>query len=114
MGKSKHYIFAILLMTCILVACGGHGDRPGLVVLDSLILQDPDSACELLVAYPADSLPTTDDRAYHALLTTIADYKVYRPATTDSIINIAVNHYDHDRANQDHRMRSLLLENDLY
>ncbi|WP_407403400.1 hypothetical protein, partial [Sodaliphilus sp.] len=76
--------------------------------IDSLILQAPDSACGMLAAYPADSLTTDDDRAYHALLTTIADYKAYRPATTDSAINIAVNHYDHDGANPDHRMRSLL------
>ena len=75
MEKNRHHIFAILLIACILVACGGHTDRPGLVALDSLILQDPDSACELLAVYPADSLPTADDRAYHALLTTIADYK---------------------------------------
>ena len=104
-----------ILVLCVSVvvmlavaSCSGHSDRPGLVALDSLILQDPDSACELLAAYPADSLPTVDDRAYHALLTTIADYKAYRPATTDSVINIALNHYDHNGANQDHRMRSLL------
>ena len=104
-------ILALCVSVVVMLAmtsCGGHSDRPGLVALDSLILQDPDSACELLAAYPADSLPTADDRAYHALLTTIADYKAYRPATTDSVINFAVNHYDHNGANQDHRMRSLL------
>ena len=98
---------SIVVMLAV-ASCSGHSDRPGLVALDSLILQDPDSACELLAAYPAGSLPTADDRAYHALLTTIADYKAYRPATTDSVINIALNHYDHNGANQDHRMRSLL------
>lgn len=108
MEKTKHHIFAILLMAFILVACGGHADRASLVAIDSLIMQNPDSACELLATYTADSLTTDDDRAYHALLTTIADYKAYRPATTDSIINIALNHYNHDGANQDKRMRSLL------
>lgn len=98
---------SIVVMLAV-ASCSGHSDRPGLVALDSLILQDPDSACELLAAYPADSLPTADDRAYHALLTTIADYKAYRPITSDSVINIAVSHYDHNGANQDHRMRSLL------
>ncbi|WP_407402527.1 hypothetical protein, partial [Sodaliphilus sp.] len=91
-----------------LVSCGSRADRPSLVAIDSLILQAPDSACELLADYPEDSLTTADDRAYHALLTTIADYKAYRPATSDSIINIALNHYDRNGANPDHRMRSLL------
>ena len=91
-----------------MAACSGHADRASLVAIDSLILQDPDSACGMLAAYHADSLTTADDRAYHALLTTIADYKAYRPATTDSAINIAVNHYDHNGANPDRRMRSLL------
>lgn len=106
-GRSG-YILLYFIVVCIMVSCSGYSDRQGLVALDSLILQDPDSACELLAAYPADSLPTADDRAYHALLTTIADYKAYRPATTDSVINIAVNHYDHNGANEDKRMRSLL------
>ena len=100
-------VSAALVVAC-LVSCGSRADRPSLVAIDSLILQAPDSACELLTDYPEDSLTTADDRAYHALLTTIADYKAYRPATTDSAINIAVNHYDHDGANPDHRMRSLL------
>lgn len=108
MEKSRHHIFAILLMMCMMVACGGHADRASLVAIDSLILHNPDSACELLAAYPADSLTSAADRAYHALLTTIADYKAYRPATTDSIINIAVDHYDHGDAKTDKRMRSLL------
>ena len=99
-------VSVVVMLT--VASCGGNSDRPGLVALDSLILPDPDSACELLAAYPPDSLLTADDRAYHALLTTIADYKAYRPATSDSVINIAVNHYDHNGANQDKRMRSLL------
>ncbi|MBQ0114410.1 MAG: hypothetical protein KBT10_00835, partial [Bacteroidales bacterium] len=106
--KTVLHILVIAFMACFVAACGGHADRASLVAIDSLILQDPDSACGMLAAYPADSLTTDDDRAYHALLTTIADYKAYRPATTDSAINIAVNHYDHDGANTDHRMRSLL------
>ncbi|MBQ0114737.1 MAG: hypothetical protein KBT10_02540, partial [Bacteroidales bacterium] len=45
---------------------------------------------------------------YHALLTTIADYKAYRPATSDSAISIALEHYDRAGADPDKRMRSLL------
>ena len=105
------YLFHIVIcavMALAVVSCGSHADRASLVAIDSLIMLNPDSACELLAEYPADSLTTDDDRAYHALLTTIADYKAYRPATTDSAINIAVDHYDHGDAKTDHRMRSLL------
>ena len=100
-------VSAALVLAC-LVSCGSCADRPSLVAIDSLILQAPDSACELLADYPEDSLTTANDRAYHALLTTIARYKAYRPATSDSTINIALSHYDHNGANPDHRMRSLL------
>lgn len=100
-------VSAALVLAC-LVSCGSRADRPSLVAIDSLILQAPDSACELLADYPEDSLTTANDRAYHALLTTIADYKAYHPITTDSVINIAVNFYDQDGANQDKRMRSFL------
>lgn len=106
--KQWFSILILLVLTCAINSCGRHADRVSLVGIDSLIMQNPDSACELLAAYTADSLTTDDDRAYHALLTTIAHYKAYRPASSDSTINIAVNHYDHDGANPDHRMRSLL------
>lgn len=106
--KQWFSILILLVLTCAINSCGGHADRASLVGIDSLIMQNPDSACELLAAYSADSLTTDDDRAYHALLTTIAHYKAYHPASSDSTINIAVSHYDHDGANPVHRMRSLL------
>lgn len=98
-------IFAILLFG---QSCSKNTDNSKLVAIDSLILQNPDSACELLAAYPADSLTNDEARAYYALLLTIADYKAYHPATTDSVINIAVCYYDHRNADSDKRMRSLL------
>ncbi|MBQ0121014.1 MAG: hypothetical protein KBT13_07840 [Bacteroidales bacterium] len=101
-------LVSVALVVACLVSCGSRADRPSLVAIDSLILQAPDSACELLADYPEDSLTTANDRAYHALLTTIARYKAYRPATSDSTINIALSHYDHNGANPDKRMRSLL------
>ena len=109
--KTWRHIVAMLqaaLVACIVASCGGRADRPSLVALDSLILTAPDSALAMLESYPADSLTTADDCAYHALLTTIARYKSYVTATSDSTINIALSHYDHDGADADHRMRSLL------
>lgn len=92
----------------MLSSCGRTGDRSSLVMIDSLIAVNPDSACSLLESYPIDSLTREQDQAYYALLFTIARYKAYVPATSDSMINIAVNYYDHKRTDTDHRMRSLL------
>lgn len=108
MKNRFHILILLAWLTCAITSCGGHADRASLVAIDSLIMHHPDSACTLLAAYPADSLANDHDRAYHALLTTIAHYKAYRPATTDSIINIAVAYYDDDATNADHRMRALL------
>ena len=108
MSKLCNRILIIAFVAWMMAACNSHADRESLVAIDSLIMQNPDSAYSVLKSYPTDSLTSEDDHAYYALLTTIADYKTYRPATTDSVINIAVNHYDHDGANLDKRMRALL------
>lgn len=108
MKNRFHILILLAWLTCAITSCGGHADRASLVAIDSLIMHHPDSACTLLANYPADSLANDHDRAYHALLTTIAHYKAYRPATSDSIINIAVAYYDDDAANADHRTRALL------
>ena len=99
-------IIAIFATSCVTKTF--RSDLSSLVAIDSLVLQHPDSACKLLAAIPSDSLKSADDRAYHALLTTIAHYKAYYPIANDSIINIALNHYNIDGANPDKRMRSLL------
>ena len=98
----------ILALAVVVAGCTGGKVSPRLVAIDSLIASAPDSACALLEAFPADSLDCGDNRPYHALLTTIAAYKAYRPFTTDSVINIALEHYDRSGADPDKRMRSLL------
>lgn len=102
------HILCVALTVGLMMAGCGRADNASLVAIDSLIVQNPDSAYQLLAAMPADSLTSDEDRAYHALLTTIADYKAYHPITSDSLINIAITHYDHDGTNPDKRMRSLL------
>lgn len=102
------HILCVALTVGLMMAGCGRADNASLVAIDSLIVQNPDSAYQLLATMPADSLTSDDDRAYHALLTTIADYKAYHPITSDSLINIAITHYDHDGTNPDKRMRSLL------
>ncbi len=99
-------------MTLLLLLAGCWQERavsPRLVELDSLIAVAPDSAAALLQDYPADSLRDPVNRAYHALLTTQAKYKAYIPATSDSAINIAVDHYvTKNRGDYDRRIRSLI------
>ena len=84
-------------------------DSAGLVELDSLIAAAPDSAAARLADWPADSLRTAGDRAYHALLLTQARYKAYIPLDSGSLdtINLAVAHYA-DGHDPDKLMRSLL------
>ena len=101
----------IVMMVCVLLAgCRQQqADLPRLVELDSLIAVAPDSAAALLEAIPDDSLRDPENRAYHALLLTQAKYKAYIPATSDSIINLAVEHYvTKNKGNYDRRIRSLI------
>ncbi|MBQ0115915.1 MAG: hypothetical protein KBT10_08610, partial [Bacteroidales bacterium] len=101
----RRILWYILAIVVAVASCTGGKVSPRLVAIDSLIATDPDSACALLAAFPADSLAYGDNRPYHALLTTIADYKAYRPATSDSAISIALEHYDRSGADPDKRMR---------
>ena len=76
MRKMIHILCVALTVGLMMAGCG-RADNASLVAIDSLIVQNPDSAYQLLATMPADSLTSDDDRAYHALLTTIADYKAY-------------------------------------
>lgn len=75
MRKLWNRILIIAFVACMMAACNSHADRESLVAIDSLIMQNPDSAYSVLKAYPTDSLTSDDDHAYYALLTTIADLK---------------------------------------
>ena len=109
-SKMRQCVLVWLASLFLLAGCRqGVGDSPGLVELDSLIAAAPDSAAARLAAWPADSLRTAADRAYHALLLTQARYKAYIPATTDSLINLAVAHYaSSGKGDYDRRIRSLI------
>ena len=106
----RNIIPAILIALFLLAGCRqGVGDSPGLVELDSLIAAAPDSAAARLAAWPADSLRTAADRAYHALLLTQARYKAYIPLDSGSLdtVNVAVAHYA-DGHDPEKQTRSLL------
>ena len=100
----------LVILVLLLAGCRqGVNDSAGLVELDSLIAAAPDSAAARLADWPADSLRTAGDRAYHALLLTQARYKAYIPLDSGSLdtINLAVAHYA-DGHDPDKLMRSLL------
>ncbi|MBR5685091.1 MAG: hypothetical protein IKX18_02925 [Muribaculaceae bacterium] len=60
---------------------------------DTLMRQDVDSALATLSAIQPGDLAQDADRAYHALLLTEARYKCYITATSDSLINMALDYY---------------------
>ncbi|MBQ0114884.1 MAG: hypothetical protein KBT10_03320 [Bacteroidales bacterium] len=106
---TKRLILPLLLFLLMTTAACSRGKvSHNLVSIDSMIGDSPDSAIVMLAAFPNDSLDYGDNRPYHALLSTIADYHAYQPITTDSVINIALKRYDCTDADPDKRMRSLL------
>ena len=64
-----------------------------LVVADSLMQVNPDSALAIVEGLCRDSLPDEGDRSYRDLLLTQARYRCYITATSDSDINRALAYY---------------------
>lgn len=81
----KTYCFVLLaaLMSC--------RDNHALQEAESLLETNPAVADSILTSMPA---PTSNrDRAWHAVLKTQADYKLYKPITSDSLILTATEYY---------------------
>lgn len=86
-----------LVMTMAMLLGCHHGTAnydSRLTRADSLMATAPDSALHLLEAMDPGRLGTEGDRAYHALLLSQARYRCYEVATSDSLINIALNYYE--------------------
>lgn len=106
-------LFDIVLIVALLVAVGcsrGGGAASRLVELDSLVTVAPDSAATVLLDIAPSSLSGDEDRAYHALLTAEACYMSNLPVASDSVINIAIDHYADGRGDYDRRIRSLIFK----
>lgn len=84
----------ILFTFCLLVACTRSEPSYKLVQADSLMQKSPDSALRFLREIYPEELRTAEDKAYYALLVTQAEDKNYIFQTDDSLICIAVQHYD--------------------
>ena len=99
--KAKRIIISLPLMTLLVLAMmvgGCEKQQPydsRLVVVDSIMRDDPDSALALLEGMNSADLATAGDQAYYALLLTQARYRCYVVATSDSTINTALDYYRH-------------------
>ena len=85
----------LVIIYCSLVGCSNQSSRydTKLIEVDSIMRYHPDSALQMLDAIDAKALTKQADRAYHALLLTQARYRCYVTATSDSLINIALDYY---------------------
>ena len=97
MNKPGFYILLLfsLMAVCWLGGCRGHnGYDNNLTAADAMMSHDVDSALAVLTAISPDGLANDADRAYHALLLTEARYRCYITATSDSLINVALDYYE--------------------
>ena len=68
---------------------------------EAMMYTCPDSALQMLEAIPHPDRLTGQEQADYALLLSLARYRCYVPATSDSLINIAVQYYqDKDDADK--------------
>ena len=95
-----------------MVGCRGAVDKR-LVLADTLMWKNPDSSLAILEAINRDSLTRDENRAYHALLLTQAQFRCNGNCQGDSLINLALNHYS-DNHNREHYTRSLIYKGAYY
>lgn len=89
MRKSR--LFSIILsglIATILISCG---NSRILREAETLLETNPAAADSILASMPAPK--SRRDRAWYAVLKTQADYKQYKPLTTDSLILTATDYY---------------------
>lgn len=78
-----------------LIACSEQqSDNKQLILVDSLMQSQPDSALNILRGISMENFATQADSAYYALLLTQARDKNYIVQTDDSLIRYAVAYYD--------------------
>ncbi len=111
MRKLLYISLALMLMACFM-SCSRSVDKR-LVLADTLMWVNPDSSLAILETINRDSLQGEENLAYHALLLTQAQFRVDYAIPTDSLINIALNHYN-DNHNREHYTRSLLYKGAYY
>lgn len=90
-------ILYLILLLCSLCSCSGrHVSRyPELAAADSLMMTDPQGALDILSGIDSAEIGRMDreDRAFHTLLMTEAEYKNYLPVAEDTAVSEAVSYY---------------------
>ncbi|HIR33379.1 MAG TPA: hypothetical protein IAB85_04075 [Candidatus Coprenecus merdigallinarum] len=90
-------ILYLIVLLCSLCSCTGrHVSRyPELAAADSLMMTDPQGALDILSGIDSAEVGRMDreDRAFHTLLMTEAEYKNYLPVTEDTAVSEAVSYY---------------------
>ncbi len=104
--KMKHQFLQIVLSLCmaLLFFTGCQHKKSTATTLaeaEAMMYTCPDSALQMLEAIPHPDRLTGQEQADYALLLSLARYRCYVPATSDSLINIAVQYYqDKDDADK--------------
>lgn len=100
----------LVIIFCSLVGCSNQSSRYDhrLAEADSVLRHHPDSALQMLDAMDANALSRKADRAYYALLLSQARYRTYIRATSDSLINIALNYYQRHKIETEKLTRSYI------
>ncbi len=90
-------ILYLIVLLCSLCSCSGrHVSRyPELAAADSLMMTDPQGALGILSGIDSAEVGRMDreDRAFHTLLMTEAEYKNYLPVAEDTAVSEAVSYY---------------------
>lgn len=114
-SMNNNTVFALLLAIAsglvLCQSCNNGTPRydTRLIHADSLLQEhEPDSALLLLSAIDGATLPAANDRAYHALLLTQAQYRCYADITSDSTINVALDYYQRHSHERDKLTRSYI------
>lgn len=102
-------IIAIIVLSNLMDSCKRQSNYDcRLLAVDSIMPHQPDSALQVLTAIDVNRLNKEADRAFYALLMTQARYKNYQVATSDSLINVALNYFSSHRADQEKFTRALI------
>ena len=111
----RHIIYIeliFLLLTTTVASCTHHAHNR-LALADTLMWTNPDSSLAILSHINNDSLTSDEDRAYHALLLTQAQFRCNGNCSSDSLINFALDYYS-DNHNREHYTRSLIYKGAYY
>lgn len=95
--KILYYIIYFIIISCSLYSCSDRNTSlcSELAAADSLMMTDPQGALDILSGIDSAEIGRMDreDRAFHTLLMTEAEYKNYLPVAEDTAVSEAVSYY---------------------